>query len=202
MDPSDEIPFRVAVGVCWLAYTVVRVRHQAAVKNEQAVTRINVRRTRVFFRIMALTFLLIPFYALTRWFDFAHVALTPGVRWIAGGTSMALFLVLFTWSHSTLGRNWSGLLEIHDGHVLVTAGPYRWIRHPMYSSFILSGIAFLLLSANWFVGGFYLTTVVMMIADRIAAEEQMMAEAFGDAYRTYAEHTGRLWPPVFGTRHA
>ncbi|TFH04218.1 MAG: hypothetical protein E4H06_03245 [Methanosarcina sp.] len=38
-------------------------------------------------------------------------------------------LRLVSWSHIALGRNWSPILEIRKGHILVTAGPYRFIRH-------------------------------------------------------------------------
>ncbi len=196
MELPAEIPFRVAVGLCWVLYTVIRVRYQAAVRNEKPITQVAMARTRLFFRIMAIAFLLFPFYFLTTWFDFAHLPLSPEIRWIAGGLLLLAFLALFTWSHVALGRNWSGLLEMHDGHMLVTSGPYRWIRHPMYASFFLSAVGFFLLSANWLVGGAYLLSVTMMVADRLAAEERMMEEAFGDMYRDYRKRTGLLLPKL------
>ena len=51
-----------------------------------------------------------------------------------------------------LGRNWSITLEIRDSHRLVTDGLYRYVRHPMYTSFWLWAIAQALLIPNWIAG--------------------------------------------------
>jgi protein-S-isoprenylcysteine O-methyltransferase Ste14 len=93
-----------------------------------------------------------------------------------------------------LGRNWSGVLELYEQHELVTEGPYRFVRHPMYTSVYLKGIGILLLSANWIVGGGYLAAVTLMYALRVRDEEQMMLEHFGEEYRSYMSRTARLVP--------
>lgn len=78
-------------------------------------------------------------------------------------------------------------------------GPYRYARHPMYTALFLIGIGLALLSANWVVGVSYLGSVLIMYLARISAEEQMMSEQFGEAYREYSERTGRLMPPLRGS---
>ena len=71
---------------------------------------------------------------------------------LAGLVVEALFVGLFFESHRALGTNWSITLEIRDRHRLVTDGLYRYVRHPMYSSFWLWAIAQALLIPNWIAG--------------------------------------------------
>ena len=114
-------------------------------------------------------------------------------RWL-GAALAPLSLALLFWVHHTLDTNFSPTLKLAQQHHLVTSGPYRWVRHPMYTSLLLVGAAVLLLTANWFIG--FITIPGMMLATflRIPHEETMMIAAFGDAYRRYRRHTGLLLP--------
>src|SRR5262249_38898036 len=103
-------------------------------------------------------------------------------------------LWLFRRSHVDLGRNWSISLEVRDQHALVKNGVYRLIRHPMYSSFFLLGLAQMLMLPNWFAGGSGLVGAAVLYAFRVGREEQMMLESFGEEYRAYMAHTKRLIP--------
>lgn len=103
-------------------------------------------------------------------------------------------LWLFRRSHADLGRNWSISLEMRDEHALVKSGVYRLIRHPMYSSFFLLGIAQLLLLPNWFAGLAGPVGAGVLYGFRVRREERMMLETFGDDYRTYMAETKRIVP--------
>ena len=103
-------------------------------------------------------------------------------------------LWLFYRSHVDLGRNWSISLEIRKEHRLVTTGVYRFIRHPMYSSFFLLALAQVLLVPNWLAGASGLLGVGVLYAFRVQQEERMMLEGFGTDYRSYMAHTKRLIP--------
>jgi protein-S-isoprenylcysteine O-methyltransferase Ste14 len=103
-------------------------------------------------------------------------------------------LWLFRRSHVDLGRNWSISLEIREQHALVKAGVYRLIRHPMYVSFFLLGLAQMLLLSNWFAGASGLVGAGVLYAFRVQHEERMMLESFGDEYRAYMAQTKRLIP--------
>jgi protein-S-isoprenylcysteine O-methyltransferase Ste14 len=102
---------------------------------------------------------------------------------------------LFIWTHHALGKNWSVDLVIKEEHTLITSGPYRWVRHPMYTSFFVQSLAFFLLSANWVIGLAGLATSVLG-ASRVDKEEALMIEEFGDQYRAYMQRTGRFLPPM------
>jgi len=67
------------------------------------------------------------------WMAWFGVRFPPLLRWIGAGLGV-LSLVLLIWVQSALGRYWSTGLQLREEHTLVTGGPYRWGRHPMYSA--------------------------------------------------------------------
>ena len=79
---------------------------------------------------------------------------------------------------------------------LITSGPYRTIRHPIYTAFLLILGSTLLISANWLVGLCWIGMTMLEIVSRIRFEESLMVEYFGDEYRAYMQRTGRLLPKV------
>ncbi|MBL8577838.1 MAG: isoprenylcysteine carboxylmethyltransferase family protein [Mesorhizobium sp.] len=120
----------------------------------------------------------------------------PLLGW-CGLLVQVLFLALFYASHRQLGRNWSVSLEIRNDHRLVTDGLYRYVRHPMYSSFWLWAIAQAFLLPNWVAGLSGLVGVGILFLARVGAEEAMMEKHFGEQYRSYAARTGRVIPRIF-----
>ena len=115
-------------------------------------------------------------------------------RWVGVGLGVTS-LPLFAWTHHALGKNWSLALVTKEEHTLVSSGPYRWVRHPMYTVIFLQGLAFFLLSANWVIGISGLGTSILCVA-RVGDEEGLMIEEFGDQYRAYIERTGRFLPSM------
>jgi protein-S-isoprenylcysteine O-methyltransferase Ste14 len=103
-------------------------------------------------------------------------------------------LWLFWRTHKELGRNWSVSLEVRDKHELITGGVYRYVRHPMYSAFFLWAIAQFLLLPNWVAGLSGIVGFGTLYAFRVAREEQLMLEAFGEEYRAYMKRTARVLP--------
>jgi protein-S-isoprenylcysteine O-methyltransferase Ste14 len=153
------------------------------------------RREKLFYYLVGLGLIPIFFYVLTSWIDRFRLPLTQRVCWFGTGLIFASDL-LFIWFHKALGKNWSPLLEIRKRHTLVTDGPYRFIRHPMYAAIFLIGIGASLLSANWIVALSYMLPVTCMYLVRASDEEKMMIEQFGDEYREYMRRTGRLIPKL------
>jgi protein-S-isoprenylcysteine O-methyltransferase Ste14 len=103
-------------------------------------------------------------------------------------------LWLFWRSHLDLGANWSASLKVRRRHHLVTSGVYRYVRHPMYSSFFLLGLAQFVLIPNWLAGISGIISVLFLYIFRIRREERMMSDQFGDTYRHYCAKTARLIP--------
>jgi len=126
------------------------------------------------------------------WLALFAIRLTHWSRWIGGFLSV-LSLPFLVWVHHTLGEEWSTNLRFREGHQLITGGPYRWVRHPMYTVLFIFFIGLTLLSANWLVFVLVAASIVVLYR-RIGIEEAMMIENFGDEYRAYMMNTGRLFP--------
>jgi protein-S-isoprenylcysteine O-methyltransferase Ste14 len=127
---------------------------------------------------------------------FAAYTFHPVQAWLGLFVAIAA-LVMFHLTHRALGRNWSISLDVRDDHQLVTDGIYRSVRHPMYSAFWLWAIAQALLLPNWVAGFSGLVGFGILFFGRVAREERMMLETFGDSYRAYMARTGRVFPSIF-----
>jgi protein-S-isoprenylcysteine O-methyltransferase Ste14 len=135
-------------------------------------------------------------YVATAFPRFADYSFRPTQAWL-GVLFTAAALYLFQKTHHALGRNWSVSLQLRNDHQLITSGIYRSIRHPMYTAFWLWAIAQACLLPNWFAGFAGLVGFGILFFGRIAREEQMMLESFGDEYREYMSRTYRVFPLIF-----
>jgi protein-S-isoprenylcysteine O-methyltransferase Ste14 len=124
---------------------------------------------------------------------FAAYEFHPSFAWLGLLFAIAA-LGVFHLTHRALGRNWSISLDVRENHKLVTEGIYRRVRHPMYSAFWMWAIAQALLLPNWIAGFAGLVGFGTLYFGRVAREEQMMLETFGDSYRAYMARTGRVFP--------
>ena len=130
---------------------------------------------------------------------FADYPLHP-LPYVLGLVVMVPGLWLFHRSHTDLGTNWSITLQMRENHQLVTTGIYARIRHPMYSSMFLLGVAQVLFLPNWIVGPTYLITFGAAYIFRVKVEERMMIDRFGSEYEEYMQRTGRLIPAYSKTK--
>jgi len=111
----------------------------------------------------------------------------------------ALAIPLARWVFSSLGRNVSETVLTKRDHALVTTGPYRWIRHPLYLTGVMVFASIGLMAANWFVLMMALLTLFGVLVIVIPREESALVEKFGDTYTAYRARTGRLLPRLSGT---
>jgi protein-S-isoprenylcysteine O-methyltransferase Ste14 len=172
------------------------VRHPYSRKARKgAVSRTMIDGTEwVVLTILTLGLFVVPaIYAATGIPQAAERPFDPVLAWI-GAAAFVASLWLFWRTHADLGRNWSVSLKMREKHQLVTQGVYRYVRHPMYSSFLLMGVGQLLLLPNWVGGGAGLVGAVFLLLFRMRREETMMQERFGDAYRDYSARTARIVP--------
>ena len=143
-----------------------------------------------------LGFVAVLIYALNPdWLSWASLPFALWLRWAGVGVALLGFGLL-QWAQTTLGRNWSDTPRMMKEQALVTDASYRFVRHPIYSAFLLILGSMLLVSANWFIGLAWIGMTVLEVASRIAFEEQLMLEYFGDQYRDYMRRTGRLLPKI------
>ncbi|OEU41218.1 hypothetical protein BGV40_16160 [Methanosarcina sp. Ant1] len=187
--------FKLALAALLLGDAGVRLYYQKGRRGFKRAVVKHERREKFLYYLVGLGLIPIFFYLFTSWIDIFRLPLPPKVRWLGAWLIFAGDL-LFIWSHKALGRNWSPILEIRKGHSLVTDGPYRFIRHPMYAAILLIGIGVSFLSANWIVTLSYMLPVICLYLIRVSDEERMMIEKFGDEYREYMRRTGRLTPKL------
>lgn len=115
---------------------------------------------------------------------------------VAIGGTLAGLLFAF-WARLHLGRNWSGLIALKEGHELVRTGPYKFLRHPIYTG---------LLTAAWFTAASFntptayvgVTLCTLACGIKINHEERFMLRAFGQPYqRMCGEVESRLIPGLY-----
>jgi protein-S-isoprenylcysteine O-methyltransferase Ste14 len=113
-----------------------------------------------------------------------------------GVTICALGLFVAIWSRKALGAEWSRDVELKQGHKLVERGPYRFMRHPIYTGHLLMGVgtaiasglvvAFVGLAS--FVAGFWI---------KLNQEERLLLRGFPDEYSAYKARVKALIPYMF-----
>lgn len=152
------------------------------------------------YRVLAwLAILALTFLNLEHWFD-EPFALRQVISWLSLGLS--LFLVTHgTWLLLRGGkpagtRTDASLLRMEQTTSLVTAGAYRYIRHPLYSSLLFLAWGVFLKSPSWTGGGLFVLTTLLLTATA-KAEETENLRYFGTAYSDYMRHTKRFIPFTF-----
>jgi protein-S-isoprenylcysteine O-methyltransferase Ste14 len=134
----------------------------------------------------------LAYLANPEWMRWSALALPVWVRWL-GVALVAASVPLVYWVFSSLGRNVTDTVAIRKEHALVTYGPYRWVRHPLYTTAAIFFLGFSLLSASWFIA-LMLVPTILLLAIRTPIEEAKLIERFGDDYRAYMQRTGRFIP--------
>lgn len=120
--------------------------------------------------------------------------LTPVL--LLGALMMGISIPLLYWVHHSLGRYFSARLVLQDDHQIIQNGPYRWIRHPMYTVGFCYLIGAGLLSKSMVVLILPTLSFGLLVLLRVNDEEAML-EQTNPAYREYKESTGRFFPKLW-----
>ena len=125
-------------------------------------------------------------------------AIRPGAAAFGAGLAiMVVGLVLRGWSIKTLGDYFTFTVMVSSDQPVITAGPYRALRHPGYTGILLACAGIGLASANWVgLAGAVLVPLVLLLI-RIRIEEHALLATLGDRYRCYAAGHKRLVPLVW-----
>jgi protein-S-isoprenylcysteine O-methyltransferase Ste14 len=99
------------------------------------------------------------------------------------------------WARFYIGQNWSGTVTVKVGHELVRSGPYRWVRHPIYSGILLAIIGTALARGKP-VGVISIALFWVGFLIKSRKEEEFMRKTFGEQYLEYAQETGALVPKL------
>jgi len=130
------------------------------------------------------------------WMAWSKLGLPEWARWL--GVALGIVCVFGVyWLFSSIGTGITPTSGTRTEHKLVTSGPYRWIRHPLYTFGASLFVAFGLMADNWFIALLGMITFVLM-AVRTPKEEANLIQKFGDEYREYMKRTGRFLPKLGG----
>ena len=191
--PSSSLPADI-ITACWILFSVIWLLAAAATK--RTIYHENgVRRLRYLILLVVAFLLLTKRYRLPYPLNVRIIPATGTVEWIAAILCLA-GLAFCLWARATLGRNWSGTITLKEGHELIERGPYRFVRHPIYTGltamFLATSIAF------GHVGG--LVAVILAFASfwiKWSEEEKLMRQHFPEQYRSYEQRVKRIVPFVF-----
>jgi protein-S-isoprenylcysteine O-methyltransferase Ste14 len=127
----------------------------------------------------------------------AAVPVSPWALLVLGVLLMWAGIGVAIWAVRTLGRFYRPVVAIQEGHAVITSGPYRYVRHPMYAGALLLMLGFGVALGSWL--GILLSVLVPLPAyvRRIKVEERMLEDSLGEPYRRYAEGRARIVPGIW-----
>jgi protein-S-isoprenylcysteine O-methyltransferase Ste14 len=176
------------VWLAWLGFWVVAARSSASTERraESAWSRV------LHFSLLSVSGLLVYGPRLVPWSE-CH---WTSVAWRAASLALqvaGVLLAVFARMH--LGRNWSGAVEVKAHHQLVSSGPYRVVRHPIYSGILMAiaGSAGAAASCEALAA---IALGAVAYLRKVRLEERTLEESFGMEYVAYRRRTGALLPPL------
>jgi protein-S-isoprenylcysteine O-methyltransferase Ste14 len=113
-----------------------------------------------------------------------------------GVVILAAGLAVAVWARHHLGRNWSGIVTLKQDHELIRSGPYRLVRHPIYSGLLLAVLGTAIAIGEW-RGLVAFLLILGSFLLRLRMEERFMDEAFHEHYARYRAKVPALIPRIF-----
>jgi protein-S-isoprenylcysteine O-methyltransferase Ste14 len=186
---SAPVGMTISFGL-WLVFSVYWSIAARQSKPTQMSESVASRQLHVVLVNGALLLLLLPVPGLTRRF-------LPGspVLIVVGLVVQTAFLLFAVWARRHLGRNWSGEVRIATEHELIRSGPYKYIRHPIYTAILGMYIGTMLVSGE-IHALVALAVVTLAYWRKIRMEEHALDGVFGEAYATYRRESWALVPPL------
>jgi protein-S-isoprenylcysteine O-methyltransferase Ste14 len=181
------------IRACWLVFVAIWVL--AGVSTKRTVYRETpAQRLRYWVLLVVACFLLLYGRRLPYPLNLDIVPLVATTAW-AAAVLCVIGLAFALWARVTLGRNWSGMVTLKEGHELVERGPYRFVRHPIYTGIVTMFFATAL--AQGHLSGF-LGTLLMFASFwiKLRDEEKLMLQQFPERYADYRRRTKCIVPFV------
>jgi len=179
------------ITACWIVFVAVWLL--AALSIKRTVYRESgAQRLRYWVLLVVAYLLLVDGWQLPYPLNLRIIPHAAPMAW-AGAVLCVAGLAFALWARVTLGRNWSGVVTLKEGHELVERGPYRFVRHPIYTGILTMFFATALALGH--VAGF--AGVVLMFASfwvKIGREEKLMLEQFPRRYAAYRRRVKRIIP--------
>ncbi len=123
--------------------------------------------------------------------------LTPDTAWAwALGVVICGSGLCFTlWARRTLAGNWSGNVTFKQGHELIRTGPYRFVRHPIYTGLLLMSLGTAIEAGRWH-SWLSLPLTLLGVWIKLKQEERLLRRHFPDQYPVYQKQVSAFVPFV------
>jgi|SRR5271165_1532035 len=119
----------------------------------------------------------------------------PRIAWV-GFAITVVGAGIGIWARRFLGEYWSARVTLKQDHRLIRSGPYRFVRHPIYTGLLLGMVGRAITIGEW--RGVLAVVLILAAHSRKALrEERMLAGEFGEEYARYREDTGFLFPRIW-----
>jgi protein-S-isoprenylcysteine O-methyltransferase Ste14 len=179
-----------AINTLWLiflAYWLISALNRKKTKSRESITQ---RLSYVF--PLVLTWILLVREIRMPWLQARFVPDMATTEWI-GVIITAAGVAIACWARYHLGTNWSGVVTLKEGHELIRTGPYRNIRHPIYTGILLAllGTAIALGEVR---GLFAVAIAWASFYIKARREESLLAKEFGASFTEHQRHTGMFLP--------
>ena len=186
---SDPVAFAAVRVLAFVAAGVVVVRGVAGVRGERVVAKTGWQFIWVLYAIDYAVLLTHPLVTPTPvWYDM--FARPLGLVLMLGG------IVVVAWAYATMGEFWSGAISAREDHRVIVAGPFAFVRHPVYAAYLLGVIGGALALADPIAAIAAIVSVPIM-RGRAFAEERFLEARLGEAYRDYRRRVRMFVPGVF-----
>ena len=168
------------------AYKTLRGTHELPAKREPWSGRIG------YLGLMALGFALLFWHPPVSYLNRGLWPISLGVL-VAGLGLQSVGLGFAIWARHTLGANWSGRITVGGAQQIIVRGPYRMVRHPIYSGLLFGilGTAIVVGEVRGILGTLLVLAAVLI---KIRREERALRGHFGPEYENYAKHVPALIP--------
>lgn len=189
--------YRLFFPVLWIAFYLYWRIAALNVKTTRRLESLSSRATRTVLFLLGVALLCLPMHVSIPWLAHSWLFLSwihSGYGTFYGGAAITVAGLLFAiWARLHIGRNWSSAVTIKQNHELITTGPYRLVRHPIYTGLLLAllGSAIALTQIRGLVA---FPLFFFSLWYKLRLEEKWMRSQFGDAYLVYSRHTAALVP--------
>jgi len=194
LNPLPTAVFGVVLA-CWFVFAATFLFRK---KPPKTVARMSASTSRWGIALHGLSFAAVwsmhrqyftPLEPMPKWLEIALAILTTTIAVASVGTCLAAI--------RTLGRQWAIVARVVEGHKLVTEGPYRWVRNPIYLGMFGMLLATGLAVSRWWI--IPIAAAVFLIGNtiRVHSEEKLLRESFGAEFEVYAQRVPAMFPRLF-----
>ena len=128
------------------------------------------------------------------WLATHFVPHTALVQWLGVAITVA-GMAIACWARLHLGANWSGVVTLKENHELIRTGPYRTIRHPIYTGILLAFVGNVI-QLGQVRGLIALAIIGLSFYVKARREESFLGQEFGPKFNEHTQHTGMFLPKL------